>query len=225
RSWALQWRRPLTWVLVILLALVAWGIVAGNLTIQAGDSDTAGKKAWLTSQFAIARLVCLLAAIIYSFFVAVAGGMIVIQDDEERVGEVLHATPLTTREYVWGKWSAVLATYLVVLAVEMALHAFCAHVLSGADQKEYIGPFAAANYAWPALVLVVPQIVFVAGASFLLGTWTRKPIPVFFLPAALLLLCLFFLWEWNPSWLAADHPEVERLLQFVDPSGFRWLTH
>ncbi|MSR47339.1 MAG: hypothetical protein EXS13_09790 [Planctomycetes bacterium] len=225
RAFALQWRRPLTWVLLLLLALLAWGLIAGNVTIQAGDSDTAGHKAWMTSAFAIARVICVLTALAYSFFVAVAAGMIVVQDDEEKVGEVLHATPLTTREYVWGKWLAVVATFGAVLALDLLFHAVGAHLLAGGDKAEYIGPFRLANYVWPALVLAVPQIVLVAGASFLLGTWTRKSIPVFFLPAALLLLCLFFLWSFEPSWLAADWPQLEKLLQWIDPSGLRWLSH
>ncbi len=225
RCFALQWRRPLTWILLLVLAFCAWGLVSGNVTIQAGNSDTAGKKAWITSQFAIARVVCVLAALAYTFFVAVAGGMLVIQDDEEKVGEILHATPLTTREYAWGKWLAVVATFVLVLALEMVFHAVSAHVIAGPEKKEYIGPFVVANYVWPALLLALPQIVLVAGASFLLGTWTRKAIPVFFLPAGLLLLCLFFLWRWEPSWLASDHPEIERLLQWIDPSGLRWLSH
>jgi len=224
RCFALQWRRPLVWILVLLLALVAYGIVAGNLTISTGDSGTAGKKAWFTSQFANARWVGALALLAYSFFVAVAAGMIVIQDDEDRVGELLHATALTTREYAWGKWLAVAATFLLVLGIEMALHALCAHVLAGAESAEHVGPFAAVNYVRPALLFGAPAIVFMAGASFLLGTWSRRPIPVFFLPAALLLFCVFFVWQWEPTWLA-DRPGIENLLQWIDPSGLRWLEH
>jgi ABC-2 type transport system permease protein len=225
RAFTLQWRRPLIWILLLILALMAYGLVSGNVTIRTGDSDTAGKKAWITSQFAMARWLCAIAALAYSFFVAVAAGMPVIQDDEDKVGAILHATPLTTREYVWGKWLAVVATFLGVLALELGFHAVSAHLLAGPEKHEYIGPFVLANYLRPALLLVLPLIVAIAGASFLLGTWTRKAIPVFFLPAALLLFCLFFLWQWNPSWLQADHPGIERLLQWIDPSGLRWLGH
>jgi hypothetical protein len=61
--------------------------------------------------------------------------------------------------------------------------------------------------------------------SFALGTWTRKPIPVFFFPRALLLVCVFFLWSWEPSWLLSDHPRIDRLIGWLDPTGFRWLNH
>ena len=72
----------------------------------------------------------------------------------------------------------------------------------------------------PALVFGVPTIVFVAGVSFAIGTLSRKPIIVFFLPVALILACGFFLWSWKPTWL---DPRIDRLLMFIDPSGFRWL--
>lgn len=225
RTFVQQWRRPLIWILILVIAIAAWGLVSGNVTIRTGDSDTAGKKAWITSQFSIALWLCVIAALAYTFFVAVAAGMPVIQDDEDKVGAILHATPLTTREYVWGKWLAVVATFVVILALELVFHAVSGHLLAGPEKHEYVGPFVLANYVRPALYLALPQIVFIAGASFLLGTWTRKAIPVFFLPAAVLLFCNFFLWVWNPSWLASDHPEIERLLQRLDPSGLRWLLH
>jgi hypothetical protein len=208
RTFVHQWRRPLIWILIVVLALAAYGLVSGNMTIRAGDSDTAGKKAWITSQFSVALWLSVIAALAYTF-----------------VGAILHATPLTTREYVWGKWLAVVAIFVLVLALELVFHAVSAHLLAGPEKHEFVGPFVLANYVRPALFLALPQIVFVAGASFLLGTWTRKAIPVFFLPTAILLFSNFFLWLWNPSWLASDHPEIERLLQRVDPSGLRWLMH
>jgi len=67
----------------------------------------------------------------------------------------------------------------------------------------------------------VPTVVFMAGVSFALGEWTRRPVLVFFLPLAVFLGCGFFLWEWAPSWL---DPTVDKALMLVDPGGFRWLN-
>src|SRR5882672_5378603 len=125
-------RRPLFWVLVVLLALMAWQLSTGSMRISTGDSDTGGKKPWMTSQFAMAQWICVLVFLLYAFFVSVAAGMIVIHDDEEKVGEVLHSTPLTTREYAWGKWLAIVATFFAILALELVFHAFSNHVLTGA---------------------------------------------------------------------------------------------
>ena len=64
--------------------------------------------------------------LVYAFFVAVAAGMTVLRDDELRVGEVIHATPLTPQEYVWGKFLAAALSFVVVLAVHLGLIAFFA---------------------------------------------------------------------------------------------------
>ena len=147
--------------------------------------------------------------------------MLVIADDEQKVGELLHATPLRPAEYVWGKFLAVLAAFAGVLACTSS-SMLCSITCSRAPRRRTTsGPFSAANYLRPALFFAVPQIVFFAGASFALGAWTRRPILVFFLPAAVLLVSLFFLWDWSPSWL---DPRIDRALMVVDVAGLRWLT-
>ena len=213
-------RRPLFWILVVLLAALSYLLSTGNAQISSGDSDIGGQKAWMTSQFAVARLFSVLVLLFYGFFVSVAAGMGVIRDDELRVGPILHSTPLSAVEYVWGKFLAVLATFLLVLALHTGFQAFSYHVLVSAKSAEFVGPFAASSYLTPALWFGVPTIVFFAGASFALGAALRRPILVFFLPVAALLFCGFFLWEWNPSWL---DPRVDRWLMWVDPAGARWL--
>ena len=68
-----------------------------------------GTKAYVTSEFAVAMQLAIVTTLFYGFFVAVAAGMTVIQDDQWRLGELLHATPLRPGEYIWGKFTAVLA--------------------------------------------------------------------------------------------------------------------
>src|SRR5262245_45784002 len=102
-DFALQAKRPLTWVLIVIMGFCIWGLAAGNVRISSGDASVGGTKAWITSEFAIASTVAITVFLFYTFFIAIASGMSVIQDDERKVGEILHATPLTTREYVWGK--------------------------------------------------------------------------------------------------------------------------
>ncbi|MCC7013052.1 MAG: ABC transporter permease subunit [Planctomycetes bacterium] len=218
-------RRPLVWVLLVVLALFAYGLVTGAATISTGDSDTGGKKAWITSMFAMAQWICVLVFLLHGFFVAIATGMVVIHDDESKITELLHSTPLTVREYVWGKWLAHLATFCLVLAAQLVMHAVANHLLSSAELAEHVGPFEVANYVVPALVFGVPTLVLIGGVSFAIGLASRRAIPVFAFPAALLMFCMFFLWSWNPAWLLSDALWLDRVLQWVDPSGLRWLRH
>lgn len=214
-------RRPIVWILVILLFLTAWGMTTGTVSVSTGDSDVGGAKLFWSSQFGIAMKLPVLVFVFYLFFVAVAAGLIVIRDEEQKVGDLLHSSSLSVGEYVWGKFAAVLVTFLGVLALQMGLHAFFNHVASGADQAEFVGPFAFWNYFWPAFALAVPLLVFIAGTTFALGAITRRPILVFSLPIAAMLLCAFFVWNWSPTWL---DPRVNEILMWIDPAGQRWMS-
>lgn len=215
-------RRPLVYVWVALLAFFAFAFAFGGAQIRAGDSQVGGVKAFMTSQFAVAQTLAVLGLLIYGFFVAVVAGMTPVSDHELRVGEILNATPLRPREYVWGKFGACLLAFGAVILAHLAAMMFFNHVVPGpAETAEMRGPFALANYLIPALAFLVPLGIFLAGSSFALGQMTRSPILVFVMPVALLLICGFFLWDWSPSWL---DPRINRLLMWVDPGGFRWLN-
>jgi ABC-2 type transport system permease protein len=216
-----SFRRPLFWFLALIIVLTCWGLSFGFLQIATGDSHVGGTKAWITSQFAVSQMLVVVVFLFYGFFIAVAAGMPIIRDDELKIGDLLRSSSLTVGEYVWGKFAAVLIAFLGVLALHLLAMIFFNHFVPNAQSLEIRGPFELANYAIPAIVFAVPTIVFLAGVSFAVGEWTRRPILLFFLPVAELLFCAFFLWEWSPSWL---DPRVNRLLMLVDPSAFRWLT-
>lgn len=218
---AFHLKRPLTWMLLLILALIAFGLSTGEMRIMSGDSEVGGKKAFITSMFAQAQLHSILALLVHGFFAAVAFGLAILRDDEQKVGEVLHATPLTVGEYVWGKFAALVALFGCALVFQAGASAFCNHALATAESSEFVGPFSLANYLVPAVVFALPALVFVAGTSMLVGTWTRKPVLVFLLPTGLLLVCVFFLWDFSPAWLSLAW---NRALMLVDPAGFRWLS-
>jgi hypothetical protein len=87
--------------------------------------------------------------------------------------------------------------------------------------QEIRGAFHAGNYLKSAVVFSLPTIVFLAGVSFLVGEWTRRPVVVFLLPVAIVMVDLFLIWEWSPSWL---DPRINTALMLIDPAGFRWLN-
>ena len=218
---ALHVKRPMTWILVFIMGFTVWGLSSGAVSIQSGDASVGGSKAWITSEFAIGMTVCVTVFLFYTFFIAVAAGMAVIQDDERKVGEILHATPLTPHEYVWGKLLAVFAVFVGVLVIQQLFSMFCYHLLPNAKADEIRGPFSIAAYVVPAIAFGLPAMIFTALTSFAVGLRWRKPILVFVLPVVMLLVCAFFLWIWAPTWLA---PVWNKVLMAVDPSGFRWLN-
>ena len=214
-------RRPMFWIWIGLLLLMAWGLSSGGVRIQSGDSSVGGTKAHITSEFAVAQLLTIFTSLIYGFFIAVAAGMSVIHDEECRVGEVLHATSLRPSEYIWGKFLAIIGCILAVLTIHLAAMILFNHIMPAGTTREFRGAFHLANYLRPALVFSLPTAIFFAGASFALGELTRRPILVFFLPVAVFLGSIFFLWDYAPTWL----PQwLDRVMMIVDPAGFRWLS-
>ena len=133
-------RRPL--FIVWALILVAQRL--GN--VERGDADPIrrfdgrGDQGLLTSEFAVAKQLSILTLLFYGFFVAVAAGMTVIQDDQWRLGELLHATPLRPGEYIWAKFAAVLAGCLIILGFHLAAMVFFNHVLPNSEAQEIRGP-------------------------------------------------------------------------------------
>ena len=214
-------RRPLFAVWALVLALTAWALSGGNMRIVSGDASVGGTKAHITSEFALAMQLAIFTTMFYAFFISVAAGMAIIQDEEWRLGDMLHATALRPREYIWAKFGAVLVACLSILCIHLAASAFFFHLLPNAQAQEFRGAFHLLNYLKPALVFSIPTIVFLAGVSFAIGEWTRRSVLVFLLPVAIVLLNGFFLWEWSPSWL---DPRVDYALMMIDSAGFRWLN-
>ncbi len=214
-------RRPLFIIWGLILILIAWGLSSGILMIQSGDATVGGTKAHVTSEFAAAQQLAILTLLFYTFFLAVAAGMPIIQDDEWRLGELIHATPLRPHEYIWAKFAAVIVGCLIILVLHLTAMMACQHLIPNANSSEVRGPFQVLNYFKPALVFSLPMLLSCAGVSFLVGEWMRRPVLVFLLPVAILIFVGFFLWEWSPSWL---DPRIDRALMLIDPSGWRWLN-
>lgn len=214
-------RRLVFWIWAALLILIAWGLSTGSVRIQSGDSSVGGTKAHITSEFAVAQLLAILTPLIYGFFIAVVAGMTIVQDSEYRVGELLHTTGLRPDEYVWGKFLGVFLSIIAVLIIHIGAMIFFNHMLPAGSAKEFRGEFHLGNYLRPALLFTLPTMIFMAGVAFAIGERTRRPILVYFLPVATFLFCIFFVWEWSPSWL---DPSIDKALMILDPAGFRWLN-
>ena len=213
-------RRPLFWFQVVILAFFLFELASGHASIGSGDARVGGTKAWINSEFANAQLMVLFFASIYMFFISVGAGMALVHDDELKVGEILHATCLTPGEYVWGKYLAVAASFAAIVAVQILFQLVCNHLLPHGSNAEYLGPLRLGAYLRPALAFGLPALVLYTGTCFAVGGLTRQPVLVFALPIAVLTLGLGFFWDWSPAWLS---PAVNRLLMFVDLTGYRWL--
>ncbi len=214
-------KRPMFWTMICIIAFLAWGMSTGNVRISSGAATVGGRRAWITSEFNVAFILSFVSAMLMGFFAAIAAGMAIIRDDETKVGEVLHATPLRPSEYAWGKVLSLVSVFLIGLFGASGLLMFFNHVVPHPGELEIYGPLVLSNYLRPAVIFGMPFLVFLIGSVFYLGERTRRPIVGFLVPVGFMLICGFFLWNWSPTWL--DH-SINRWLMFLDPSGFRWLN-
>ena len=70
-----SFRRPLFWILILVLGFTSYGLSSGTLQIATGDSRVGGTKAWVTSEFAVGEMMIIVVFLWYGFFLAVAAGM------------------------------------------------------------------------------------------------------------------------------------------------------
>jgi ABC-2 type transport system permease protein len=217
-------RRPLFWTWIALIALMSWGSSTGDLSLlPSGDSAVGGKKAWVSSEFAVAAAAGIVALLFHTFFITVIVGLSIIRDEENRVGDILHATPLSSGEYIWGKFGGALSSVSIALLLQTALMIFFNHLLPHNTSPELRGPFAARHYFLPLLIFSVPLAVFLAGTAFAIGERTRRAILIFFLPVALLLLNILFLSRTSAN--SGLSPWVRHAIILMDPTGFGWFNH
>jgi ABC-type transport system involved in multi-copper enzyme maturation permease subunit len=218
-GWSLK--RPLYWILAIMLGVFTWMFWSGGVTVSTGDSAVGGEKLWVNSEFNVAFLTGIYFLLFYVFFVAIAAGMPVIQDEDEKVARILHSTRMNAGEYVWGRFLGVIAVFGIVVAINTLFYIFFLQIAPMEDAANVRGPFHLIAFIRPTLLFTVPPLVFTAGVSYFIGERTRMPILVFLLPVAMLMGSLFFLWNFDPDWLP---PFVNQILMAVDPTGFRWLA-
>ena len=212
-------RRPLYYVLLAIIGYTSWYYAQGDVGLQSGTTVIGGKEVWLNSEFFVSWSMAAITFAVYSFFVAVAAGMTIIRDDKLGVGEILHTTRLTPGEYVWGKFTAVLICFVLLLGLDLGLSMLFNHVVPNGAEPEQIGPFSAWTYLRPGLLFGLPVMLFFGGVSLAVGTRWRKPVLVFVVPIAVVMLSTF-LWTWSPNWLDG---RINTVISVLDPSGFRWL--
>ena len=208
---------PLLWVLVALAIALTMSL---NPTAMIPSDDTAvgGIRAFATSPYALAQFFSLAGFLLYPFFVSIMAGLSVIRDDESRIAELLHSTPLTPSEYIAGKVGGVLSAVGVAVVLHLAI---ALAVIQWLPSDEIVrGPFHLGNFVGTIGLFAVPGIVLCVGLAFATGERTRRPMAVYAVPIAYFMAVTFFMWTWNPTWLPAG---VNQLLMVLDPTALRWL--
>ncbi|NBV44120.1 MAG: hypothetical protein EBR86_00375 [Planctomycetia bacterium] len=213
------WKRPMPIFMFALLTLLTIGLLAGGVQISSGSTDVGGAKLAINGSFNLAFLDVVILSIMLPFFAAVACGMPLLVDADRKISRLLLATPLTHGEYALARFLAAVVVLAVVLACWLVVQILAFQFWPLDPTRAIRNGFSLGNYLRPLLLFGLPLLIFTGGVSMWAGVRTRQPVIVFALPVVIFLGGAFFLWDFNPEWLPRW---VDRLMQAVDPAGFRW---
>ncbi|MBM3953426.1 MAG: hypothetical protein FJ309_02190 [Planctomycetes bacterium] len=215
------WKRPMPIFMFAILALLTIGLLAGGVQISSGSTDVGGAKLAINGSFNLAFFDVVILAIVLPFFAAVACGMPLLVDSDRKIAKLLLATPLSHGEYALARFLAAAAVLAAVLAGWLVVQILAFQLWPLDPSRSVRTDFSLGNYLLPMLLFGVPLLVFTGGVSMWAGVRTRQPVLVYALPVVIFLGGAFFLWDFNPEWLPRW---VDRLMQAVDPAGYRWFT-
>ncbi len=209
---------PLFWFMIGLVVLVTLMLNPDGM-IPSGDAAT-GLLPYINSSYALANIFSLSGSLVYTFMASLLAGLSVIRDDEAQVGELLHSTPLTRREYVGGKLGGVLAALAVVMTFHLVFAMWRVQFAPVTNPEMRIGPFELGNFVAPFFAFLVPGAVCCACVSFAIGERSRQPMLVYAFPIVAFLGILFFLWT---SDVASGDTAANHLMMIAEPWNLRWL--
>ncbi|HEX7731575.1 MAG TPA: M1 family aminopeptidase [Rhodanobacter sp.] len=204
-----QLKAPLFWIIAAVFAGLAFILTGTDAVVAGGASGNVLRNAPLV----IVRLLNALAPLCMLLAAAFVAGA-ALRDFDLGTAELVFSTPLRRRDYLGGRFAAGL---LVMVAIML----LCALALAVGGSMPWIdaarlGPPDWRGYAWAFGVMVLPNLLFIAAALFLLATATRSLL-------ATLIGVLAFIVLLSIARLLTQDVNHYTLAAILDPFGSRTL--
>src|SRR5688500_16660253 len=200
-------RRPYTWILGGVFVAMAWLLAAGVLV---GEAESAGDlHANAPSLVGMANaLISMLGLVISAALFSEAA----LRDHETRMFALFATSPLTKTQYLAGRFAGTLLVNVLFVSIVpiMLMLLMRPPFVKG----ELLGPFRAAAYVQPAIVLLLPNVLFTGALLFAVGVLSRRTLAVF-ATAAFVFLGAMLLEEYIEG-----EPGFASLAALIEPCGF-----
>jgi hypothetical protein len=161
-----QLKNPVFWVSVAIFFLLGFGLAASD-NVSFGSPGAVHENAPFTVLFATAVF-----ATFYLFVITSFVANAVVRDDVTKFGPMIRATPVGRTTFLAGRFLGGL-----VIAI-LGYAAIPAGIAVGAAMPwvdpETVGPGGFAMYAWPFLIIAIPNLIFSSALLFSLATLTRS---------------------------------------------------
>lgn len=165
-------RRPYTWILFAVFVAVAWLMAVGLLV---GEAERAGDvNANAPSLVGMATILVSMIGLVIS---AALFSEAALRDHDARMFPLFATSPLTKTEYLAGRFAGTLLVNVLFVSIVpiMLMLLMRPPFVKG----ELLGPFRAASYVQPAIVLLLPNVLFTGALLFAVGVLTRRALAVF----------------------------------------------
>ncbi len=204
----LQLRSSVLWATVLFFSLMGFfSDYTINLDGALGASHM-NAPALVMQKVAIFTLVSM-------FFVTLLIAQPLLRDHELGSAELFFSKPMRKRDYVLGRFAAGLALCLAMFAGVLLLMAMGAH-MPWIDAK-HAGPTSAQAFWLAWAVIVVPNVLFIAGVLGLLATVTRSILMVY-------VGVVGFVAMWGASQSLSSQLDNLPLVAMLDPFGMEALS-
>lgn len=161
-----QLKNPVFWVSVAIFFLLGFGLAASD-NVSFGSPGAVHENAPYTVLFAMAVF-----ATFYLFVITSFVANAVVRDDVTKFGPMIRATPVGRTTFLAGRFLGGLGIAILGYA------AIPAGIAVGAAMPwvdpETVGPGGFAMYAWPFLIIAIPNLIFSSALLFSLATLTRS---------------------------------------------------
>lgn len=210
-EWYYHTRKPLFYITVIAFAVI--GFLIGNST------GISFPNVYKNSPYQVSYVVGILSlAAIFSITLSVAQSF--LRENETRFDAIIYATPVSKFTYLLSRVSSI--AFIAITSFSMAVVGlYAGHVLSWSPEYK-VGAYSFITYAWPLLVLAIPNILLCI--AVLCGTaWvTRSKLTIYV--AGLLIYVLYIIGSIfaNSPMIAGSTPstpEEMSLFAKLDPLG------
>ncbi|MEI9904657.1 MAG: hypothetical protein WDN06_12295 [Asticcacaulis sp.] len=200
-----QLKSPTFWVSFIIFLLLGFAMIAApQISIIAGAN--------VHKNAPIVIIVALSVLTTFFMFVTTAfGANLVIRDQETAFGPLLYTTRMNKSDYVFGRTlGAFLVCALCLLSVLLGI--MIGSLMPWLD-KDTLGPFNIAFYAWPFFLIALPSVLFMVAVFSSAATLTKSMMGSYLTAVALLVVYL------GLSSLSGKSEMARHVYAWLDPFG------
>jgi ABC-type transport system involved in multi-copper enzyme maturation permease subunit len=209
-EWRLQTRDFLAWMSALVFLLLTLGYSANGVIALVNDRGDIPRHAPWALAHAMAGVTAFGQVI-----TAMVAATTVLRDVGLRTQPLLLTSGISWRTYLSGRFAGTL-TVLVAIYAMIPLGLLAGHLGALASHGDAIAPLRLSAYAWPTLVLVLPNVLLVAAAFFAVGAMAGRFGPI-------LLLGIGFIGLWQSGLALVQRDLAWGVL--VDPFGNAALVH